>query len=139
MKITRRYIGPAERARILARSYGCCNECGTPAVTLELDHIIPLAAGGADIEGNMQPLCVKCHKAKTRREAGVTGVIAKTKRLYQKHNLTAKKKTRKWKRKLRNRGFRKDVRRRFDGTVESIAERNRRKARDKKFMKGRQW
>ncbi len=32
------------------------------------DHVVPLADGGADDEGNMQPLCTHCHALKTARE-----------------------------------------------------------------------
>jgi hypothetical protein len=32
------------------------------------DHVVPLADGGADGAGNMQPLCPPCHALKTARE-----------------------------------------------------------------------
>ena len=37
----------------------------------EVDHRIPLWAGGADNESNLQSLCTPCHEAKTSREAAM--------------------------------------------------------------------
>ena len=36
----------------------------------ELDHIVPLHAGGLDVLSNLQALCPECHAAKSAREAG---------------------------------------------------------------------
>lgn len=36
----------------------------------EVDHIVPLSAGGANALENLQSLCKSCHSAKTAREAG---------------------------------------------------------------------
>lgn len=36
----------------------------------ELDHRIPLQHGGPDTEENCQVLCIECHKAKSKEEAG---------------------------------------------------------------------
>jgi hypothetical protein len=54
-----------------------CRVCGRPGYfddsgrhSLEVDHIEPLWAGGADDRANLQALCVACHKAKTKGEAG---------------------------------------------------------------------
>ena len=40
----------------------------------QVDHVVPLSAGGDDKMDNMQILCANCHAEKTRREAkqGVT-------------------------------------------------------------------
>ena len=40
----------------------------------QVDHIVPLRAGGADKMDNMQMLCANCHAEKSRKEAkeGVT-------------------------------------------------------------------
>lgn len=40
------------------------------APLVELDHIVPIWAGGSDRAENSQPLCQPCHRAKTAREAG---------------------------------------------------------------------
>lgn len=48
-----------------------CARCGIDGrdVKLELDHVIPVAEGGADDIGNAQWLCPACHKPKTQAEA----------------------------------------------------------------------
>ena len=35
---------------------------------LEIDHKIPIANGGSDELTNLQPLCIECHRQKTRKE-----------------------------------------------------------------------
>ena len=35
----------------------------------QMDHILNLAAGGADTRDNRQGICIPCHNAKTAREA----------------------------------------------------------------------
>lgn len=47
-----------------------------------LDHIIPLAAGGADTDDNLHPVHVKCHTEKTAEDLGR---IAKIARVRSKH------------------------------------------------------
>lgn len=64
--------GDQRRARWL-RAHPLCVACKlegyfTPAT--EVDHIVPLAKGGADDLGNLQSLCHDCHDAKTRRDFG---------------------------------------------------------------------
>jgi hypothetical protein len=43
-----------------------CRQCGSTDRVV-LDHIVPLAQGGADDEGNLQPLCTPCNTAKGGR------------------------------------------------------------------------
>lgn len=50
-----------------------CQAQGYVQVAQELDHIVPLADGGADDESNYQSLCVECHKAKTASENSARG------------------------------------------------------------------
>jgi 5-methylcytosine-specific restriction protein A len=45
-----------------------CAICDTYKAT-ELDHIIPLWAGGQESDANRQGLCHECHQAKTDQEA----------------------------------------------------------------------
>ena len=35
-----------------------------------VDHILPLAKGGADDESNLQSLCLTCNEIKTRADLG---------------------------------------------------------------------
>ncbi len=44
---------------------GKCKECGS-VVKLEKDHKIAIGLDGPDVFENLQPLCEKCHKKKTR-------------------------------------------------------------------------
>jgi 5-methylcytosine-specific restriction endonuclease McrA len=40
-----------------------------PARFLRIDHVVPLADGGRDAMGNLQILCVDCHRVKSSTEA----------------------------------------------------------------------
>lgn len=44
-----------------------CGNCGATG-NLQLDHITPISAGGADNIANAQLLCSSCHRAKTNTE-----------------------------------------------------------------------
>lgn len=62
------------REKVLKRdNYLCrCSECkriGRLRVADEVDHIVPVAMGGTDAEGNLQAINRDCHKEKTRRDA----------------------------------------------------------------------
>ena len=54
------------RAEVLAEER-TCRHCGAPAT--EVDHVTPLAHGGTHERRNLQGLCVRCHRAKTQRDA----------------------------------------------------------------------
>jgi 5-methylcytosine-specific restriction protein A len=45
-----------------------CEAVGRTTIATEIDHIIPIAAGGADADHNLQPLCHDCHARKTATE-----------------------------------------------------------------------
>lgn len=47
-----------------------CAAEGRVSMAVQLDHIRPLFAGGRDGPGNLQGLCVACHKRKTRADLG---------------------------------------------------------------------
>lgn len=54
------------------RQHPLCLHCqgeGLVTQAQEVDHTIPLWAGGADDDSNFTSLCVEHHKAKTAREA----------------------------------------------------------------------
>ena len=56
--------------RVLARYMGACHFCGRSNPPADqVDHVVPLAQGGADDEGNLAPIHSACHVEKTRAEA----------------------------------------------------------------------
>lgn len=50
-----------------------CSTHGRPTAATEVDHIVPLKAGGPDTFDNYQSLCHRCHSIKTAREDGGFG------------------------------------------------------------------
>lgn len=62
--------GMERRLRIL-RAHPLCAECerrGRVTEAMVVDHVMPLWAGGADADHNLQSLCFACHDAKSARE-----------------------------------------------------------------------
>ena len=62
------------RAVVLRRAGGRCEQCGRRA-RLEVDHKVPLAAGGGHELANMQAICAgpgSCHATKTARDSRQT-------------------------------------------------------------------
>jgi 5-methylcytosine-specific restriction endonuclease McrA len=45
----------------------CCKNCGSKE-KIEVDHIVPISAGGKNEESNLQFLCRQCHKNKTNMD-----------------------------------------------------------------------
>jgi hypothetical protein len=66
----RRYATPEQAARVRASYGNRCASCGVsgdaPGVAFEMDHIVEWSRGGLTVDENLQPLCVPCHKRKTR-------------------------------------------------------------------------
>lgn len=67
------------RKKVFERDKHRCVECGSDGIThtnyeyveLDADHIIPIALGGDEWEiDNLQTLCKKCHKIKTKKDMG---------------------------------------------------------------------
>lgn len=58
------------RARILRKEPLCrhCEIAGRHTLATEVDHIVPLRAGGTHDDHNLQPLCKSCHSRKTATE-----------------------------------------------------------------------
>jgi 5-methylcytosine-specific restriction protein A len=54
--------------RVLERYMHCCWRCGRLGAT-QVDHVVPLAEGGADDESNLAPIHESCHRQKTQAEA----------------------------------------------------------------------
>jgi 5-methylcytosine-specific restriction protein A len=46
-----------------------CYQSGIFREAKEVDHITPKAEGGTDCTSNLQSLCKKCHKEKTKQES----------------------------------------------------------------------
>ncbi len=46
-----------------------CDEQGRMGLGTQLDHIVPISAGGSDERSNLQMLCDAHHREKTLREA----------------------------------------------------------------------
>lgn len=64
--------GVKDRNRIRERDCGLCQACdaqGRVSLGTEVDHKVPLWAGGSDDESNKWLLCTPCHEAKTAAEA----------------------------------------------------------------------
>lgn len=62
--------GMAIRAAFL-QAHPLCRECeqrDRVRAALIVDHIVPLALGGADTDANKQSLCLACNREKTARD-----------------------------------------------------------------------
>ncbi len=72
------------RIKVFKRDNFTCVECGKHSTASELigDHIIPIALGGDEWDlKNIQTLCIKCNKKKTKKDAKN---IAKQRRIEKK-------------------------------------------------------
>ncbi len=104
------------RARLFDSHNGLCHICGLKIDAVrdgfEVEHIIPLAMGGADDETNVAPAHVACHRTKTTKDSRQ---IAKANRVRAKHNGAARPKSTLpgskasgWKRKISGETVRRD-------------------------------
>ena len=59
----------ADRRTLFRRQKGKCSGCGFAFEfrNLQMDHIVPVTSGGADILENLQLLCAHCNYAKGKR------------------------------------------------------------------------
>ena len=57
----RTYFWPAVRLAVLMRDGYRCTMCGKTEEHMEVHHILPRCAGGADNPRNLRTLCTKCH------------------------------------------------------------------------------
>lgn len=63
------YVAAVVADEIVKRDCGRCGICGKPVMgDLELDHIVPLAAGGTHEPDNVQPAHRTCNRRKHARE-----------------------------------------------------------------------
>lgn len=58
---------------ICADPFGVHKQRGDVEASSEVDHVIPLDAGGTDDEENLQALCKRCHSRKTAEEHPMMG------------------------------------------------------------------
>jgi len=69
-KTPRIQIPPEARKCVFERNnYQCqsCHKIDLTAKSLQVDHIIPLAQGGANDLSNLQTLCAKCNREKSAK------------------------------------------------------------------------
>lgn len=61
------YLSAQRRFRILSSHGFTCRYCGraAPGVSLEVDHLVPIAAGGSDKDYNLVAACVECNRGKS--------------------------------------------------------------------------
>lgn len=61
------------RARLLSAEPRCvhCLRDGFITLAAEVDHVVPLWAGGADDDDNCAGLCRECHRRKSAAEAAL--------------------------------------------------------------------
>ena len=65
-RLANRRVPDIVRAAVLVRDGGRCRKCGR-AVKLKMDHIVPVSKGGKTEESNLQTLCRRCNRAKSRK------------------------------------------------------------------------
>lgn len=60
--------GKRQRFRIFSRDGYTCRYCGAqpPNVTLQVDHVIPVAEGGTDDDSNLITACKDCNAGKSK-------------------------------------------------------------------------
>jgi len=79
-------VPPRVRLRVFEKAYGRCQFCtgvvGVAAMQWQVDHIVPIIAGGDNREDNLQILCDGCHKGKTGKDVADKARVARTR---QKH------------------------------------------------------
>ena len=90
----RKALPSAVRRAVIEAANGRCMACGKPTERFEVDHEVPVFAGGSNDRSNLRAVCTACHAPKSRRE---TKEAAKMKRIRAKRLGTRPKR---WKRKL---------------------------------------
>lgn len=69
---TRRKISPLQRLKVFEAAGGRCHLCEQRIQVgqkWDVEHVRPLALGGADDESNMRPAHKACHATKTKADA----------------------------------------------------------------------
>jgi len=65
-RLADRRVPDSLRAAVLVRDGARCRKCRR-SVNLEMDHIVPVSKGGKTEESNLQTLCRRCNRAKSRK------------------------------------------------------------------------
>jgi 5-methylcytosine-specific restriction endonuclease McrA len=65
-RLANRRVPDSMRAAVLVRDGGRCRKCRR-AINLEIDHIVPFSKGGKTEESNLQALCRRCNRARSRK------------------------------------------------------------------------
>lgn len=68
----RKSLGKTLRFEVFKRDYFTCQYCGSqpPAVVLVIDHVVPVAGGGASSIDNLVTSCEPCNQGKSDRPLG---------------------------------------------------------------------
>lgn len=61
-------LPPDITEKLYALQRGRCAYCPTKLTRFHLDHILPIARGGLNIESNVQLLCRQCNQSKSDRD-----------------------------------------------------------------------
>jgi hypothetical protein len=65
-RIASRRISDETRAMVMVRDGGRCRRCRR-ATNLEIDHVVPVSKGGSSEECNLQILCRRCSRRKSKK------------------------------------------------------------------------
>ena len=65
-RVANRRVPDSMRAAVLVRDGGRCRKCRR-SIKLEMDHIVPVSKGGKTEESNLQTLCRRCNRTKSRK------------------------------------------------------------------------
>ena len=65
-RVANRRVPDGMRAIVLVRDGGRCRKCRR-SINLEMDHIVPVSKGGKTEEANLQTLCRRCNRAKSKK------------------------------------------------------------------------
>jgi len=69
VRIARDKISKDKRLALLQQTNNCCGICNTHIIAnvFDVDHLVPVSAGGNNSDLNLLPMCPSCHCFKTRR------------------------------------------------------------------------
>jgi len=72
-------LTPEAWRRMVRAHQGCCAYCGLRVWPLQLEHVVPVSAGGVTDESNVVPACALCNSRKSDRVGlewlGAQGIV----------------------------------------------------------------